>query len=206
VTSDDVDVSALAINVAVPEHLRWTDTRRGQEFLLTTLNVRLLPDGGVATKAYGRPVEGGRAGYVPFSVPDRPELAELVGRAASRAAQRWAAHRRPATAVGQPADGVAEPEAALTLCVLLWSFPGHEDALSAYEDAVLALLPEHGARLVSRVRRTGAGDGPVEVQIIELPSRAALDAYMADPRRTALTAERDAAIERTEILEVTARR
>ena len=45
--SSDVapDVSALAINVTIPEGLRWTDTRRGEEFTLTTLNVRLLPDG-----------------------------------------------------------------------------------------------------------------------------------------------------------------
>ena len=35
------DVSALAINVTIPEGLRWTDTRRGEEFTLTTLNVRL---------------------------------------------------------------------------------------------------------------------------------------------------------------------
>ncbi len=37
--SSDVvpDVSALAINVTIPEKLRWTDTRRGEEFTLTTL-------------------------------------------------------------------------------------------------------------------------------------------------------------------------
>ena len=40
----DVQVSALAINVPIPEALRWTDSRRGQEFELTTLNVRLLRD------------------------------------------------------------------------------------------------------------------------------------------------------------------
>ncbi|MFD2767441.1 hypothetical protein [Micromonospora eburnea] len=53
--SSDValDVSALAINVTIPEGLRWTDTRRGEEFTLTTLNVRLLPDGHLAAKAYG---------------------------------------------------------------------------------------------------------------------------------------------------------
>jgi hypothetical protein len=49
------DVSALAINVMIPEGLRWTGTRRGEEFTLTTLNVRLLPDGRLAAKAYGRP-------------------------------------------------------------------------------------------------------------------------------------------------------
>jgi hypothetical protein len=93
--SSDVapDVSALAINVAIPEGLRWTDTRRGAEFTLTTLNVRLLPDGRLAAKAYGRPTAGGRGTYVSFPVPDRPELADLVARAASRASALWAAHR-----------------------------------------------------------------------------------------------------------------
>jgi hypothetical protein len=88
-----VEVIALAINVTIPEALRWTDTRRGQEFLLTTLNVRLLPDGRLAAKAYGRPSAGGRGTYVSFPVPDRHELAALVARAAGRAGELWAAHR-----------------------------------------------------------------------------------------------------------------
>lgn len=87
------DVSALAINVTVPESLQWTDVRRGEEFLLTTLNVRLLPDGHLAAKAYGRPVAGGRGGYTSFRVPDRPELTQLVAAAAGRAGSLWAAHR-----------------------------------------------------------------------------------------------------------------
>ncbi|GGR74381.1 hypothetical protein GCM10010169_17830 [Micromonospora fulviviridis] len=93
--SSDVplEVSALAINVTIPEGLRWTDTRRGEEFTLTTLNVRLLPDGSLAAKAYGRPTAGGRGTYVSFPVPDRPELAALVDGAASRAGALWAAHR-----------------------------------------------------------------------------------------------------------------
>ena len=88
-----VEVSALAINVTIPEPLRWTDSRRGEEFLLTTLNVRLLRDGHLATKAYGRPTAGGRGAYVSFPVPDRPELAALVADAAGRAGELWAAHR-----------------------------------------------------------------------------------------------------------------
>lgn len=87
------EVSALAINVTIPEHLRWTDTRRGEEFSLTTLNIRLLPDGHLAAKAYGRPTAGGRGTYVSFRVPDRPELAALVAAAADRAGGMWAAHR-----------------------------------------------------------------------------------------------------------------
>lgn len=91
--SSDLEVSALAINVTVPEALRWTDTRRGEAFTLTTLNVRLLPDGHLAVKAYGRPVAGGRGAYVSFPVPDEPALAALVSEAAGRAAGLWAAHR-----------------------------------------------------------------------------------------------------------------
>jgi hypothetical protein len=87
------DVSALAINVTIPEELRWTDTRRGEEFALTTLNVRLLPDGRLAVKAYGRPIGGGRGTYVSFPVPNTSELADLVARAASCAGALWAAHR-----------------------------------------------------------------------------------------------------------------
>jgi hypothetical protein len=90
---EDLDVSAMAINVTIPEPLRWNDSRRGQEFRLDTLNVRMLPDGHLAAKAYGRPVEGGRGAYVSFTVPDRPELVALVASAADRAAERWAAHR-----------------------------------------------------------------------------------------------------------------
>ena len=87
------EVSALAINVSLPEALRWTDTRRGEEFILTTLNIRLLPDGHLAAKAYGRPTAGGRGAYVSFRVPDRPELARIVAEAASRAGELWTGHR-----------------------------------------------------------------------------------------------------------------
>ena len=90
---DPVQVSALAINVTVPESRRWTDTRRGEQFVLSTLNVRMLPDGHLAVKAYGRPVAGGRGAYVSFPVPDDPDLAALVAAAAGLAGQMWAAHR-----------------------------------------------------------------------------------------------------------------
>jgi hypothetical protein len=87
------EVSALAINVTIPEELRWTDTRRGEEFMLMSLNVRLLKDGHLAAKAYGKPTGGGRGTYVSFPVPDRPELAALITDAAGRAGELWSAHR-----------------------------------------------------------------------------------------------------------------
>jgi uncharacterized protein (DUF1330 family) len=90
----------------------------------------------------------------------------------------------------------------LTMCVLLWARPGQDDALADYEDRVLALVPEHGGRVLQRARGDGAGDQPLEVQILEFPSPAALGAYMDDGRRTALAGDRDRAIARTEVINV----
>jgi hypothetical protein len=76
------------------------------------------------------------------------------------------------------------------------AFIGHADpsmaaAASAYEDAVLALLPDHGAQVLYRgVRAAGQGEAlPVEVHLLWFPSREAFDAYLADPRRAALMEE-----------------
>ena len=92
-SDDDVQLSAPAINVTIPESLRWTDTRRGETFTLTTLNVRLLADGHLAARAYGRPASGGRGAYVSFAVPEKPALTSLVADSATQAASRRAAHR-----------------------------------------------------------------------------------------------------------------
>ena len=105
-----------------------------------------------------------------------------------------------------------------TLCVLLWAHPGAEAALAAYEDTVLRLVPDHGGRVVLRARSSealrarssealraggsGADGQPAEIQVIEFPSAAALDAYLGDPRRTALAADRDRAVARTEVIDV----
>ncbi|WP_156760300.1 hypothetical protein [Microbacterium karelineae] len=86
------DVQALACNVAIPEHLRWRDERRGELFELQSITVRLLADGSLAAKAYGRPVAGGRGAYVSFAVRESPEIDELITSAATEAGRRWAAH------------------------------------------------------------------------------------------------------------------
>jgi hypothetical protein len=91
------EVTALAINVTIPEPLRWTDTRRGETFTLMTLNVRLLRDGHLAARAYGRPAGGGRGSYVSFPVPDDPQIAALIAAAATEAGSLWSAHRGRAT-------------------------------------------------------------------------------------------------------------
>jgi uncharacterized protein (DUF1330 family) len=73
------------------------------------------------------------------------------------------------------------------------AFVGHADAgcseqATAYEDRVLELLAEHGARVLFRGRRAAGEDAslPLEVQVLWFPDRRALDAYLADPRRLAL--------------------
>ena len=94
---------------------------------------------------------------------------------------------------------MAEP---LTLCVLLWAHPGAEETLTSYEDQVLALVPDHGGRVIQRARSSGAGGYPLEVHLLEFPSPQALDAYVADSRRQALAGDRDRAIAKTEVIEV----
>ncbi len=91
----------------------------------------------------------------------------------------------------------------LTLCVLLWALPGRDTQLAEYEDAVLALLPEHGGTLMSRVRNIEANESPTEVQVIELVDEAALASFMADPARLALAPLREASIARTEVIRAT---
>jgi uncharacterized protein (DUF1330 family) len=89
-----------------------------------------------------------------------------------------------------------------TRYVFLWSRPGMEQALIAYEDAVLSLVDEHGGKVVHRARTDGADGRPLEIQLFEWASQEAIDAYMSDPRRTALAADREQAIARTEIVPV----
>jgi uncharacterized protein (DUF1330 family) len=100
-------------------------------------------------------------------------------------------------------DATMQAEAMrLTLCVLLWARPGAEDDLTAYEDKVLALVWQHGGEVCQRARSSGAEGQPLEIQLLEFPSAEALDAYMADGRRTALADERDRAVARTEVIPV----
>jgi hypothetical protein len=86
--------------------------------------------------------------------------------------------------------------------VLLWSYPGMDQAPIAYEDSVLAWVSEHDGTVMQRARSDGADGRPLEIQLFEWASQSAMDGFMADPRRTALAADRDRAIARTEIVPV----
>jgi len=90
----------------------------------------------------------------------------------------------------------------LVLTALLWANPGQEALLAQYEDTVLALIPKHGGRVIERVRSIDGGDGPLEVQVIELPDETALSDYLADPARVALAATQATAIARTDVIRV----
>ncbi|MFC4070055.1 hypothetical protein [Actinoplanes subglobosus] len=93
----------------------------------------------------------------------------------------------------------------IQLCVLLWARPGQADAMAAYEDTVLALLAEHDGRLLQRARTLPGGpeDAPDETQLIEFAGMAGYHGFLADPRRAALSAQRDVTVARTDLYPVT---
>jgi uncharacterized protein (DUF1330 family) len=95
-----------------------------------------------------------------------------------------------------------EDEAGLHLCCLLWAHPGTEQDLVAYEDTVLGFFADHGGQLLSRVIGDGSAGHPLEVHVYRFPDQAAIDAYIADPRRLALSAERERVVARTELFPV----
>ncbi len=90
----------------------------------------------------------------------------------------------------------------VTLLVQLWAVLGNELLLVEYEDQVLQRLAPHGARILQRVRAADGQDGPFETHLLEFPSEAALDDYMADPERVALSELRVRAIARTALARV----
>ena len=90
----------------------------------------------------------------------------------------------------------------MMLLVQLYAVPGNESLLIEYEDQVLRLLPRHAARLIQRLRSIDPRHGPLETHIIAFESEGALEHYMADPERLALSGLRDRAIARTEVTRV----
>ena len=85
----------------------------------------------------------------------------------------------------------ADPAEPVTLVFVGHASAATADRAAAYEDAVLPLLADHGARLVYRGRRRDIQDAaqPFEVHVLWFPRRAAFDAYLADDRRRALIDE-----------------
>lgn len=92
----------------------------------------------------------------------------------------------------------------VTLCVLLWAYPGESEALIDYEDRVLELLADHGGQVLQRARTIGGSDDePVEIQLLAFSSESTFETFMNDPRRRNMARDRDAAIARTDLYRVT---
>jgi hypothetical protein len=85
------------------------------------------------------------------------------------------------------------------LVALVEMAPGQADAGRRYEDAVLAMLPRHGATLERRLRDTGS---PAEVHVIRFESRAGYESFMIDPDRLALRDALGAAAPSARVIEV----
>lgn len=100
----------------------------------------------------------------------------------------------------------SESDAPFTLAFVGYAAAGMTERASAYEDEVLPLLADHGARLVYRGRRAARQDAalPLEVHLIWFPHRRALEAYMADERRAALREAYGEVFTRKEVFEVDA--
>lgn len=58
----------------------------------------------------------------------------------------------------------------VTLCVQLRAHDGKQGALTAYENRVVDIAEEHGARVVFRGRMHGEPGEPTELQILSFPS------------------------------------
>jgi hypothetical protein len=84
------------------------------------------------------------------------------------------------------------------LVVLLHAVPGQEAALASYEDKVLRIFQTGYAGTVLQRLRV-SGEGPTEVQVLEIADEAALAAFLGDPERERMTVERDACVARTEL-------
>jgi uncharacterized protein (DUF1330 family) len=92
----------------------------------------------------------------------------------------------------------------ITLAFVGCADPSTAARASAYEDAVLSLLTDHGSRVLARGRALPGQDPslPHEVHLIWFPDRDALNSYMDDPRRHALLAEFGDVFTSTQVVEV----
>ena len=88
----------------------------------------------------------------------------------------------------------------LYLTVHLYGRQGVPGEFQAYEQHALDLFRRHGGEVLAAFtpQRTAASDDPPdEIQVLRIADQASLDAFLADPERTARAAEREAVIKRT---------
>lgn len=88
----------------------------------------------------------------------------------------------------------------LYLTVHLYGRQGVPGEFKAYEQHALDLFRRHGGEVLvayTPQRAAGDADTPDEIQVLRIADQAALDAFMTDPQRTTLAAERERVIRRT---------
>ena len=91
----------------------------------------------------------------------------------------------------------------LHLVVRLTYVAGQEHDGADYERTVLRYWREHGGEVLAAFTPARWSDGSRaadEVQVLSIPSRAQLDAYMVDERRLALAGVRERTIASTEVI------
>jgi hypothetical protein len=91
----------------------------------------------------------------------------------------------------------------ILLVVRLTYVPGQEHDGAEYERTVLQFWREHGGEVIAAFRPAPWSDGSRaadEMQLLRIPSREQLDAYLADARRVALASMRDRTIASTEVV------
>ena len=98
----------------------------------------------------------------------------------------------------------ADTDGPFTVAFLGYAPDAGGDTAHAYEDRVLPLLADHGARIVYRGCRAAGEDEelPLEVQILSFPGRGALATFLTDERRVALREEYGEVFDRTELVRI----
>jgi len=89
------------------------------------------------------------------------------------------------------------------LVVHLSYVTGHEHEGAEYERTVLSYWREHGGEVIAAFQPAAWADGTRaadEVQLLRIPSRAQLDAYLADERRAELAQVRERSIAKTDLV------
>ncbi|MEO7958536.1 MAG: DUF1330 domain-containing protein [Fibrobacteria bacterium] len=90
----------------------------------------------------------------------------------------------------------------LYINVHLFGGKGYRGEFLEYEAKALEVFRRHGGEVVVAYAPVPAADGaetPDEIQVLRIPDRKAFDAFMQDPVRMAMAAERDAVIRKTEV-------
>ncbi len=88
------------------------------------------------------------------------------------------------------------------LTVLLFGRNGVQGEFLAYERKALEIFRRHGGEVIAAYAPDGSipsENRPDEVQILRMGDRAAFEAFMRDPERVALAAERESVIRKTEV-------